>query len=374
MKKHLVMVGAGHAHLTILKNLEHIVKNGDTVTVISPGNYQYYSGMGPGMLAGRYRPQDVRFDVKKMTVDRGGTFIKSRVVKIKPSQKLLMLSSDQTIPYDVVSFNTGSMVALNSKQFMGPNVFSAKPIENLLAARKQILEHRADLPVSVTVVGGGPTGLELAANVRQLIVGHKKTADIHLIAGKKLLGNFPLKARKLALRFLAAKKITVIESAMAESFDSQYVTLSDGRRILSDLVLLATGVRPSSIYRDSGLQTDNYDGLLVNDYLQAIDYPNIFGGGDCIGLRSQQLAKVGVYAVRQNPILWHNVMAKMKGGPLAKFVPQKAVMLIFNLGDGTGLFCRKSVVWRGRLAFKLKNTIDTKFMRRFQLSGERKEP
>lgn len=374
MKKHLVMVGAGHAHLTILKNLEHIVKNGDTVTVISPGNYQYYSGMGPGMLAGRYRPQDVRFDVKKMTVDRGGTFIKSRVVKIKPSQKLLMLSSDQTIPYDVASFNTGSMVALNSKQFMGPNVFSAKPIENLLAARKQILEHRADLPVSVTVVGGGPTGLELAANVRQLIVGHKKTADIHLIAGKKLLGNFPLKARKLALRFLAAKKITVIESAMAESFDSQYVTLSDGRRILSDLVLLATGVRPSSIYRDSGLQTDNYDGLLVNDYLQAIDYPNIFGGGDCIGLRSQQLAKVGVYAVRQNPILWHNVMAKMKGGPLAKFVPQKAVMLIFNLGDGTGLFCRKSVVWRGRLAFKLKNTIDTKFMRRFQLSGERKEP
>ncbi len=374
MKKHLVMVGAGHAHLTILKNLEHIVKNGDTVTVISPGNYQYYSGMGPGMLAGRYRPQDVRFDVKKMTVDRGGTFIKSRVVKIKPSQKLLMLSSDQTIPYDVASFNTGSMVALNSKQFMGPNVFSAKPIENLLAARKQILEHRADLPVSVTVVGGGPTGLELAANVRQLIVGHKKTADIHLIAGKKLLGNFPLKARKLALRFLAAKKITVIESAMAESFDSQYVTLSDGRRILSELVLLATGVRPSSIYRDSGLQTDNYDGLLVNDYLQAIDYPNIFGGGDCIGLRSQQLAKVGVYAVRQNPILWHNVMAKMKGGPLAKFVPQKAVMLIFNLGDGTGLFCRKSVVWRGRLAFKLKNTIDTKFMRRFQLSGERKEP
>ncbi|MDJ0831418.1 MAG: FAD-dependent oxidoreductase [Desulfobacterales bacterium] len=374
MKKHLVMVGAGHAHLTILKNLEHIVKNGDTVTVISPDNYQYYSGMGPGMLAGRYRPQDVRFDVKKMTVDRGGTFIKSRVVKIKPSQKLLMLSSDQTIPYDVASFNTGSMVALNSKQFMGPNVFSAKPIENLLAARKQILEHRADLPVSVTVVGGGPTGLELAANVRQLIVGHKKTADIHLIAGKKLLGNFPLKARKLALRFLAAKKITVIESAMAESFDSQYVTLSDGRRILSELVLLATGVRPSSIYRDSGLQTDNYDGLLVNDYLQAIDYPNIFGGGDCIGLRSQQLAKVGVYAVRQNPILWHNVMAKMKGGPLAKFVPQKAVMLIFNLGDGTGLFCRKSVVWRGRLAFKLKNTIDTKFMRRFQLSGERKEP
>ncbi len=374
MKKHLVMVGAGHAHLTILKNLEHIVKNGDTVTVISPDNYQYYSGMGPGMLAGRYRPQDVRFDVKKMTVDRGGTFIKSRVVKIKPSQKLLMLSSDQTIPYDVASFNTGSMVALNSKQFMGPNVFSAKPIENLLAARKQILEHRADLPVSVTVVGGGPTGLELAANVRQLIVGHKKTADIHLIAGKKLLGNFPLKARKLALRFLAAKKITVIESAMAASFDSQYVTLSDGRRILSELVLLATGVRPSSIYRDSGLQTDNYDGLLVNDYLQAIDYPNIFGGGDCIGLRSQQLAKVGVYAVRQNPILWHNVMAKMKGGPLAKFVPQKAVMLIFNLGDGTGLFCRKSVVWRGRLAFKLKNTIDTKFMRRFQLSGERKEP
>jgi hypothetical protein len=79
---------------------------------------------------------------------------------------------------------------------------------------------------------------------------------------------------------------------------------------------------------------------------------------------------VGVYAVRQNPILYKNLMAALEGRDLEKFVPQEVYMLIFNMGDGTGIFVRRNWVWNGSLAFKLKDYIDRKFMRKFQVSGE----
>ena len=60
MGKHLVIVGAGHAHLTILKNLRELKNAGFDVTVVSSSSLHYYSGMGPGMLSGIYRPEELK--------------------------------------------------------------------------------------------------------------------------------------------------------------------------------------------------------------------------------------------------------------------------------------------------------------------------
>ena len=104
-----------------------------------------------------------------------------------------------------------------------------------------------------------------------------------------------------------------------------------------------------------------------------MDYPNIFGGGDCISLKDRKIDRVGVYAVRENPILHNNLMAALEGGQMEEFTPQESYMLIFNMGDGTGIFVRNSWVWGGWLAFKLKDYVDTSFMKKFQVSGERED-
>jgi NADH dehydrogenase FAD-containing subunit len=101
-----------------------------------------------------------------------------------------------------------------------------------------------------------------------------------------------------------------------------------------------------------------------------VAYPDIFGGGDCISLEERSLAKVGVYAVRQNPILFHNLLAALEGGKMAVFKPQKDFLLIFNMGNGQGIFWKKNWVWENRFAFLLKDYIDRRFMRTFQVSGE----
>ena len=74
MAKHLVLVGGGHAHLTCLKNLQEFLNRGHEVTLVGPASHHYYSGMGPGMLAGTYRPQEIRFNIQKMALAAGAQF------------------------------------------------------------------------------------------------------------------------------------------------------------------------------------------------------------------------------------------------------------------------------------------------------------
>lgn len=375
MRKNLVLVGGGHAHLTVLLNLANYVQRGHRVTIIGPSPYHYYSGMGPGMLSGIYRPREVRFHVKKMVQDRGGTFLEDRVMRIDAGNRILFLQSEKQIPYDVVSFNTGSEVPLHlilsTKQ---ENIIPVKPVINLLKARRLIVKNLVDRKMNFIVIGGGPAGVEVAANLWRLTEENQKEFKITLIAGQRLLGGFPDRARTLTLRSFSRRGMEVIEGNHAKEIRKETVLLSDGKRLSFDFALIALGIKPSPLFEQSNLPTGEDGGLLVNSHLQSVAHPEISGGGDCISLSGHPLAKVGVYAVRQNPILSHNLLAALEGGEMQIFTPQKDYMLIFNMGNGRGILWKKKFIWNGRLAFLLKDYIDRKFMRKFQVSGEREEP
>jgi NADH dehydrogenase FAD-containing subunit len=159
MGKHLVIVGAGHAHLTVLKNLKEFKNSGHDVTVVSASPLHYYSGMGPGMLSGIYRPEEIRFDVKKLSEDRGAVFVEDKVVQVKPDERKIGLQSGNEIPYDAISLNTGSFVPVAESMITAETVFTVKPIENLLKANRKIIEILKTRELKATVVGGGPTGV-----------------------------------------------------------------------------------------------------------------------------------------------------------------------------------------------------------------------
>ena len=370
MGKHLVIVGAGHAHLTILKNLQEFRNAGHDVTVVSSSSLHYYSGMGPGMLSGIYRPEEIRFNVKKMSEDRGAVFIEDKVIKIHPQKKEIDLQSGQTLAYDVMSVNTGSFVPVEASVFSDDLIITVKPIENMLNARRKIIDGLKNKELKITVVGGGPTGVEVAGNLERLVGNESGKCRITLIAGTRLLGQFKAGVRNRVLNSLVRRKVHVVEDTRVSAVKGKSVVLSDGSDIESDIVFMALGIKPSPLFKDSGLTIGQDGGMLVNQYLQSISYPEIFGGGDCISFEPQPLAKVGVYAVRQNPILLNNLQSFLNGNALQQFVPQKSVLLAFNMGDGTAVVQWHSLVWGGRLGFALKNYIDQKFMKNFQISGE----
>lgn len=366
-KKRLVFVGGGHAHIYSLKNADQLIQENAEVILIGPNRYHYYSGMGPGMLSRTYKPEQIRFDIQAMMESRGGKFIKGKVASIDAESRTLVLEGGEKIEYDLASFNTGSYVPKNLIPGAEGEAFTVKPIESLERFRETILDKMKKGSPKILIIGGGPAGVELAGNIWRLVQDNYGKAEI-IIANStdQLLPNVASKAGRLAEKSLLRRGIRIFSSFLATSMNQGFVRSQSGDEIAFDFAILAIGILPSDIFLKSGLETSREGALLVNDYLQSIRYPEIFGGGDCIAIQGRSLDRVGVYAVRESPILFDNLLASLKGEPLKVFSPQKRYMLIFNMGDGTGIFVRGSFVWKGRLAFNLKNYIDTSFMSKFQ--------
>ncbi len=373
MSRHLVLVGGGHAHMTVMLNLTDYISRGHRVTLVSPSPYHYYSGMGPGLLGGTYRPQQARFHIRKLVEKRGAGFVEDRVISIDAEKRRLRMASGDVLDYDIASFNTGSGVPLQLAGAQGEGVVSVKPIVNLLQARRRLLQNMGGKSQNLLVVGGGPAGVELAGNLWRLINLAGGQAQITLLAGSRLLKRFPDRVRKLALNSLQERGVQVLEGGRAISVTKGQAKLNDGRTLLYDMAFIAAGVKPSPIFGDSGLPIGEDGGLLVNEQLQSIAHPELFGGGDCISLQGKPLAKVGVYAVRQNPILHANLLAALEERPLISFKPQPGYLLILNLGNHRGILCKGRWIWEGRLPFLFKDWIDRRFMKIYQVSGELRE-
>jgi len=142
--------------------------------------------------------------------------------------------------------------------------------------------------------------------------------------------------------------------------------LADGTTLACDRAVLATGIEPPGLFRTSGLPVGPDGGLTVDATLRCPDHPEIFGAGDCIHFAPRPLARVGVYAVRQGPVIYRNLLAALAGEPGTPFHPQSKFLLIFNLGDGRGIACRGGGCLDGRLAFRFKDWLDRRFVARYQ--------
>ena len=367
MNKHLVLIGGGHAHMVTLQHLHSFIDKGHKVTVIGPSRYHYYSGMGPGMLSKTYTPEDIRFATELVVTRQGGHFVLDKAIKIDPANKTVFLEKGDTISYDILSFNAGSYVPWDFVTGDTTDIFSVKPIETLLKAQARIQELVSQRKIVVGIVGGGPSSLEIAGNVWQLAREQGRyMPEIKIFAGSRLMSRFPERIRIMAFKSLRKRGIQIIEQDYSKEIQTNRITLESGAVHEADIIFLAVGVKPSTIFKESGLPTGPDDGLRVNTFLQCVDHPEIFGGGDCIYFQEHPLDKVGVYAVRENPILYHNLMASLEGGELQPFDPGGPYLLIFNVGGGKGILGKNSLIFDGRLAFWIKDYIDRRFMRKFQ--------
>lgn len=367
MSRRLILIGGGHAHMVTLTNLREFVKRGYQVSLIGPSEYHYYSGMGPGLLSQIYSAQETRFAIRRMVEKNGGTFIRNTVTQIDPHKRLVITQDGERYSYDLLSCNTGSYV--QSLEQVGENdtLFYAKPIERLRQARQTLIEMAAWKKVRVSVIGGGAAAVEIAGNVWRLLNHHARHGfELRVFTSGSLLSRFPAKVSAAGLKSLMRRGIEVLQNCPAKAISMETVETDSGRAYPADVIFIATGVKPSPIFKASGLPVGPDGGLAVNQYLQCTAYPNIFGGGDCIYYQDDPLDKVGVYAVRQNPILFGNLLAALEGGTLKPFSPGGSYLLIFNMGDGTGIFYKNGILLRGRLAFLIKDYIDRRFIQTYR--------
>lgn len=372
----VLLLGGGHVHLPLIAAIPTMIERGHQVTCVSPSDVHYYSGMGPGMLGGTYRPEDVRFPIRRMVESAGGRFIGGRAVRINADAGTVDLADGDTLPYSVLSVNTGSTIARTvrgegpaARQGSSPAVFHAKPVEELLFARRELLADLSAGQVRAVVVGGGPAAVEIAGNLCK-VVGETPGAQarVTLFCGRDVLPGFPRAGKRCAMKALSRAGVSIRAGARVESIAEGGLIVS-GTHEPADIVILATGVVPSRLAADSSLPVGTDGSLAVNEYLHVLGHRNIFGGGDCVWFTPRPLPPAGVFAVREGPVLVHNVLATLDGSRLARFRPGGEYMLLMNLGDDTALFWRRvlgiPLMCRGTCAQALKDRIDRAFMRRF---------
>jgi NADH dehydrogenase FAD-containing subunit len=133
------------------------------------------------------------------------------------------------------------------------NVFPVKPVIHILSGRRFILNAPPGSLKRLLVVGGGPAGVELTANLSRLLQERKDGGKILLIGGTRLLSGYEEKVRVLASNFYRARGIEVLEGTHVKEFSGNGVTLQDGRSLRFDAAFLAVGIRPSPIFKESGV-------------------------------------------------------------------------------------------------------------------------
>ncbi len=298
-----------------------------------------------------------------MVEKKGGRFILDSLDYIDPVSKTIFLINKNPIDYDVLSFNTGSIIKDISVDNTS-NIFKVKPISNIVSLRRKIIELSEPRNITVSVIGGGPAGVEISANIRALQKSYcKNDIAINLFCGSGILSGFDEKFRSAAKKHMVDKRIIIIPG-FAESIENNTVVTKE-RSFVSDIVVLSSGVEPPRMFKKSGLPTGPDGGLMVNKYLQSAGYPEIFGGGDCIYFKESPLSKIGVHAVKQNKIILNNLSMFIENQELSPFAPGGDYLQILNLGDHMGLLKKKGFIYSGKPAFWLKNAIDRKFMNKY---------
>lgn len=212
------------------------------------------------------------------------------------------------------------------------------------------------------VVGGGPSGCEVALSVEALFRREGIEGRVDLVAGGGLVPELPPGAARSVQRVLERRGVRLVSGIRASAAGPGGVTLADGRFLEADVVVDASGVVPPPVVGRLGLPVDEEGALVVDEHLRSPVDGRVFGAGDCVAFCGRGLPRVGVHAVRQAPVLHHNLVAAADGSGLRRYRPPGRVLLILNLGDGTGLATWGPFHLTGRLPFLLKDRLDRRFL------------
>lgn len=373
-RKHVVLIGAGHAHLYVAANAHRFVERGIDLTLVAPGRL-WYSGMASGMLAGRYTPEQASIDPELVVTRGGGRLICAQAEMIDREKQTISLDTGNTLGYDLLSINIGSEIR-NADRFA--DAWKVKPISNLVILRKALIEWFSELasanpvstadPTRIVVIGGGPSGCEIAGNLAAVARHHDVPIEIMLLTREgRLLANHPHQMARSVETVLQQRGIVCRYGVTVVEMEHDRVATDAGETLHADFVVAATGLRASGQIDRWGLVSEASEGgMPVDASLRCTFDPRVFGAGDCITFRPRPLPKIGVFGVRQGPILLHNLLATSQSEPLRTYKPQKNYLTILNLGQGIGCALRGNLHWTGRTSLRWKDWLDRRFVARYR--------
>lgn len=367
--KDLVLIGGGHAHALVLRMMAMTPVAGLRITLISPASHTPYSGMLPGLVAGHYQFEHTHIDLSRLCTWAQVRFITSEVIALDTHKRVVSLRDRPPLAYDVLSIDIGSQPELDSVPGAKEHVTPVKPVAQLWQRWQTLTARYADAKPGpdhrITVVGGGAGGIELALAIAQFGIGKGLTVEL-LSAASGILAGYNAGARRATLSALTDLGVELQLDSRVAKVEAGLLHLADGRQLSFDELFWCTGAAAAPWVAESGLPVDERGFLKVSNTLQSQGDKHIFAAGDIATQVQYPRPKAGVYAVRQAPVLAHNLRNIVLGKPLREHRPQLHFLSLISLGAkrataDRGLFCAT-----GEWVWRWKNRIDRSFMARFE--------
>ncbi|MEG4499134.1 FAD-dependent oxidoreductase [Microcoleus sp. F10-C6] len=390
--KDLVLIGGGHSHAIVLKIFGIKPLPGVRLTLISDVLHAPYSGMLPGHVAGFYNYDECHIDLRSLAEFAGCQILIDRAIAIDFNKNLVICQTRPPVNFDVLSVDIGSTPATLSVPGAAEYAIAAKPVPEFLASWNQLISERQNSPqkpLQVAIVGGGAGGVELALNMQSRLgkeeVRTKReenlenlSSEIHLFhSGAELMPAHNHRVRRRLQEILISRSIQLhlkekvcavkkIERETNPQFPTDYqISCKSGLELECDRIFWVTQASAANWIKESGLAADSNGFMQVNDCLQSVSHPNVFGAGDIAAMVNYPRPKAGVFAVRQGKPLFENLQQFLLGKPLKPFVPQEQYLGLIGTGNKRAIASRGSFMWESALLWYWKDWIDRQFMQKF---------
>lgn len=370
MSVRLLLVGAGHAHLSVLRAFRQAPPPDTQIVLLTPYPRQVYSGMLPGWIAGHYTLDDCVIPLAPLLRGSAITVVSAHLQQLDLANRTAHTDRGHRIEFDLVSLDTGPAPEPDALPGLRTHGLSIRPIENFISQWQQTLavidasaRTGGDAAI-VTVVGGGAGGVEiaLAAAWRARSGPPMRLQLVSGMAG--VLPGFAPRVRAMAQRALQKMEVRLIEDDAVE-LGADTVLLADGGELSTNFSIVATGSLAARWPREAGLAVDERGFIAIDEFQRSTSHSFVFAAGDCASVVGHPRPKSGVYAVRAGPPLTDNLRRAITGASLRRHVPQARALYLLSTGRRHAIATWGGLSAEGDWAWRWKDHIDRRFMRSF---------
>ncbi|KQT43171.1 hypothetical protein ASG43_16870 [Aureimonas sp. Leaf454] len=367
----LLLLGGGHAHVEVIRRFGLARERHGEPLLVSPARRTPYSGMLPGFVAGEYGFDDLHIDLEALCAASGVAFRLGAATGLDAAARRVAFADGSVRDYDILSLDIGSRPSLPAGFRDG---IAVKPISTF-TERLATLDARvrdADGFVRLAVVGQGVAGVEIAFALRRrfgrrLGRGDGRRGVEILLVGRSdgVMATRGARSRRLVAEDLDRAGISVVGGFDAVAFQNGTLRASDGRCLDVDEVVWTTSSAAPDWLLKSGLALDSHGFVRVDRFLRSPSHGQVFAAGDIASL-SDPRPKSGVFAVREGPVLHHNLRQAALGRPLRAFRPQKHWLALISLADGRAIADKWGLAARGEWVARWKGWSDRRFVARYR--------
>ena len=334
-RPHVVIIGSGFGGIRAAKGLARAEVD---VTLIDANNFHTFQPLLYQVATAGLDADDIGFPIRRIfRRNRSISFVLGEVTSIDLQHQTLTVGDDRVFGYDYLVIAAGSVSTSFGIEGVGTHTFALKTLHDALRLRAHLLSRferaSADpatpVDLGVVVVGGGPTGVEMAGGLRELIdkVFRKDYPDlattptpITLVeAANRVLGTFHRSLSDQAEAALRRRQITVELGVGVDHVESDAVVLKDGRQIPAGTIIWAAGVAASPVSRLLGIELARGGRIPVGSDLSLAGHPNVFAIGDIALSPGEPLPQVAQPAIQGGSHVAKVIAGRLEGRTIPPF-------------------------------------------------------